>query len=355
VGFDALRRRLYTQHLAGVPLAGAEDVVRRLGAVQSQDYLAAKWSVGQRVEGGTDALIDHALNAGRVLRTHVLRPTWHFVTPDDIRWMLELTAPRVHALMAYQNRKLELDAPLLARCQTVIARALEGGNQLTRGEVGSALERAGIVAETQRLAHVMMHAELEALVCSGAMKGKQHTYALLAERAPTARALPREEALGELARRFFVGHGPTTLTHMAWWSGLTKTDVRRGHAMIQCELARREMDGTTFWFDPSVAVPKKAALAAYLIPEYDEVLIGYADLGIPDLPRARRAGVEIGRYDRPILIDGVRVGTWRRTVGKGEAVVETILFAPLGRAPARALAKAVERYGTFLGMPVTMA
>src|SRR5258705_5395163 len=155
---DLLRRRRYTQHLAGAPLAGAEHVVRLLGAVQSQDYPGAKWSVGQRVDGGTDALIEEAFNAGRILRTHVLRPTWHFVTPADIRWMLELTAPRVQLLTAYQNRKLELDAPLLARCLPAIAGALAGGRQLTRAEVGAALERPGVVAVTQPIPHRVMHA-----------------------------------------------------------------------------------------------------------------------------------------------------------------------------------------------------
>jgi hypothetical protein len=201
----------------------------------------------------------------------------------------------------------------------------------------------------------MMHAELEGLVCSGALKGKQHTYALLAERAPRARRLPREEALAELARRFFLGHGPATLKQLAWWSGLTAADVKRGHAMIARELSRVEVDGTTFWFDPSVAVPAREPLTAYLIPEYDEVLTGYGALGIPDLPRARRSGLEIGRFDRPIIIGGTRVGTWRRTIGDGSVAMETILFAPLEPAPARALAKAVERYATFLGMPVTTA
>jgi hypothetical protein len=352
---DLWRRRRYVQHLAGAPLPGAEQVVRLLGAVQSQDYLGAKWSVGQRAQGATDARIDEAFNAGRILRTHVLRPTWHFVTPEDIHWMLELTAPRVQAIAAYQNRKVELDAPLLARCLTVIAGTLEGGRQRTRADVGAALERAGIVAVTQRLAHVMMHAELEGLVCSGALQGKQHTYALLAERAPSARILPREQALAELARRFFIGHGPASLKQMAWWSGLTTADAKRGHAMIERELDRVDVEGTRFWFDPSVTVPARESLTAYLLPEYDEALIGFGELGVSDLARVRRGRLEIGRFDRPVIIGGTRVGTWRRTIEGGSAVMETLLFAPLEPAMAKALAKAIDRYATFLGMPVTTA
>jgi hypothetical protein len=350
-----LRRRLYTQHLAGAPLDRAEDVVTLLGAVQSQDYAGAKWSVGQRVQGATDTMIDDAFNAGRILRTHVLRPTWHFVTPADIRWVIELTAPRVRALQAYQLRKHELDAPLLTRCLNTIAGALEGGRQLTRVAIGDALGRKGIVVATERLAHVMMHAELEGLVCSGALQGKQHTYALLAERAPRAKRLPREEALAELTRRFFVGHGPATLRQMAWWSGLTMADAKRGHAAIDGALECVEVEENLFWFDSSITVPSRESLRAYLIPEYDEVLTGYDELDVPDLPRARRNTLEVGRFDRPIIIGDVRVGTWRRTIERTGVAMETALFAPLGPAEARALARASERYAMFLRMPVTMA
>ncbi|MBA2457948.1 MAG: winged helix DNA-binding domain-containing protein, partial [Gemmatimonadales bacterium] len=223
---DLLRQRLYTQRLSGPPLERPEDVVRLLGAVQSQDYPGAKWSLGQRVRNGTDAAVDEAFSSGRILRTHILRPTWHFVAPDDIRWMLQLSAPRVQALNAHRYRQLELDQALLRRSAALFARALESGNHLTRTELAAVLSRGRIAAAGARLAHAVMHAELEGVICSGALRGKRHTYALLEERASLARILARDEAVAELTHRFFSGHGPATPAHCAWWSGLRAADVR---------------------------------------------------------------------------------------------------------------------------------
>lgn len=353
---DLLSQRLYTQHLAGPPLERPEDVIRLLGAVQSQDYLGAKWSVGQRIRNGTDAAVDRAFSGGRILRTHVLRPTWHFVTPDDIRWILHLTGPRVQALNAYRYRQLELDGRVLVRGHTLFARALEGGKQLTRAELAEALRRGGIVASGPRLAHLVMHAELDGVVCSGALRGKQHTYALLDERAPRARVLARDEALAELAYRFFSGHGPATMAHYVWWSGLKVADAKAGLAMIRNRLTTRAANGRTYWLDARSRSPAtKARDIAYLIPEYDEAILGYKDLAIPDLPRAKDMRAWTDVFYRPVIIGGRRAGTWRRTVGGNQVVLETNLFTTLNPAQRRALEAAAERYGEFLGKPVTLA
>ena len=171
-------------------------MVAGLGAVQAQDYPAALWALGLRADGATEAVVEQALTAGTILRTHVMRPTWHFVSPADIRWLLALTAPRVKALLAYYDRKLEVDAALLAHSRTVLTQALQGGRHLTRTELGTRLEQAGIAGgDLPRLGHLMMHAELDGLLCSGARRGKQFTYALLEERVPPAPPFTREEAL----------------------------------------------------------------------------------------------------------------------------------------------------------------
>ncbi len=207
---DVLNRRLSTQRVAGTPFDRPEDVVHWLVGVQSQDYPGARWSVGQRTRDCRDADVARAFDEGRILRTHVLRPTWHFVTPADIRILLQLTAPRVEALNAFIYRQQGLDTETLTRGEHVIAGALEGGNQLTRPELAAILGQEGIPATGVRLAYIVMHAELDALICSGAMRGKQHTYALLDERAPDARVVPHEKALAEITFRFFTGHGPAT-------------------------------------------------------------------------------------------------------------------------------------------------
>ncbi len=209
---DLVERRLANQRLDRAGPRQAARVVEWLGAVQAQEYGPARWGLGMRMpDGTTDADISDAFDAGRILRTHVLRPTWHFVTSADIRWMLELTGPRVQRLMASSNRTLELDARTLACGIAACERALDGHRHLTRAELSGALADAGIQAKSQRLAHIVMHAELEGVICSGPRRGKTFTYALVAERAPHAGRLDPDEALATLTFRYFRSHGPATV------------------------------------------------------------------------------------------------------------------------------------------------
>lgn len=351
---DILDLRLHTQRLAGTPFDRSEDVVHWLVGVQSQDYPGARWSVGQRTKDCGDTNVAQAFDAGRILRTHVLRPTWHFVTPADIRVLLQLTAPRVEALNAYSYRRFQLDAVVLARSQTLIADALRGGGQLTRSELATILKRGGIVAEGLRLSYIMMHAELDALICSGAMRGKQHTYALLDERAPDARTLPHDEALAEVTRRFFAGHGPATLKEYVRWSGLTVADARQGLNMAERDLMRDDVEGQTYWFADTSPVPRPEAIVAYLLPEYDECVLTYTSLTFPDMPMAADRGPWSDTFYRPVIIGGKRAGTWRRTIAKREVALEANLFAALNAAESDALEAAAARYGAFLNMPVTV-
>ena len=346
-----LRHRFRNQRLTGPGFATPADVVAWLGAVQSQDYLGAKWSVGQRVVKGTDALVEDAFNRGTILRTHLLRPTWHFVAPADIRWMLELSAPRIHRLNAYWYRTNGVDHAVVARAGRAVEKALQGGNSCTREEVQELLARAGITAEKMRLAGIMMHLELDQLVVSGPMRGKRHTYALLDERAPAATPIGRDEALARLAHRFFTGHGPATVRHLAWWSSLSLRDSSAGLAAARDRLDGDTIDGVE-WFGLAGAAPRSPVRGAHFIPEYDEALVGLRELGLTDLPRSRRKWTDT--FLRPVLIDGCRAGTWRRHLGP-EVRLETNLFTRLDPAQAAKLERAAARYGRFLGQPVTLA
>jgi hypothetical protein len=345
-----LAQRLLIQHIAGAPLKSPEAVVKLLVAVQSQDHLGAKWSLGQRVKDATEAAIDRAFDQGKFLRTHVLRPTWHYVLPADILWLQMLTAKRVHALMAFMNRKLELDAKTMTRGATVITRALEDGDHLTREELGTALQRARIAASSVRLAHLVAFAELEGLICSGRMKGKQHTYALVAERAPNARVLARDEALAELVERFFTGHAPATLKHFCWWSGLPQRDAKAGLASIRSRLRCEVIDGVEWWYGPAGPPAEAQPLVrdrAYLIPEYDEALTGSRDLGNFDLPWAISRKGWKDTFIRLVIIDGQRAGAWRRRFEGKDVVFDFNLFAKLTVRQQRALDAAVERYRRY--------
>jgi hypothetical protein len=330
-------------------------VVAWLTAVQAQDYGGAKWALSMRTNGITDAAIDDAFNAGTILRTHVMRPTWHFVTPSDIRWMLALTAPRVHAVSAYYYRKHELDSRIFARSGALFERALRGGKQLTRVELGAVLGRAGIRAEGSRLGHLMMRAELDAIVCSGSRRGKQFTYALLDERARAARTLDRDESLAELARRYFSSHGPATLRDYVWWSGLTTRDAKAGIDMAKSDLVQEVMDGRTYWFEPSRPPVRRASPTAHLLPNYDEHLVAYKDRGaLPDGMRPIMWPVE-GAFPHYLVVDGKLMGTWRRSLGTKKAVIEVRTSRPLKGDEKKALAAEAARYARFINMPVTLS
>jgi Winged helix DNA-binding domain len=353
---DLLRQRLHNQKLTRSRFRTPADVVSWLGALQAQDYPGARWALGLRASNLTDADVERAFNEGAILRTHVMRPTWHFVTPADIRWLLALTAPRVRAGTAYYDRLLELDSAVLSRSRKTLERALEGGKTLTRKALSAALECAGVAASGQRLSHLMMHAELDGVICSGAMRGKQHTYALLEERVPPAKPLSREESLAELTRRYFSSHGPATVRDYTWWSGLTAREAREGIALVKPALVQESIDGLTYWFAPSKTAAPPSAPTAHLLPNYDEYLIAYKDRDMVVKSTGNGPMRLEGRdtFAHFLIVDGRLAGIWRRTITRGAVVVETAPRRRLTRDGTRALAAAVERFARFVNAPVTV-
>lgn len=355
--FNIAHQRLRSQRLTGAGFEQASQVVQWLGAVQSQDYTAAKWAVAQRAKGLTDSAIEQSFADGTILRTHVMRPTWHFVAPGDIRWLLALTAPRVHVAIAYQYRRLELDQALIKRSNAALSKALQGGRQLTRAELASALLRAGIAASDLGLVYLIASAELEGIICSGARRGKQFTYALLDERVPATKTLTRDEALAQLTRRYFTSHGPATERDFMWWSGLTRADVRSGLEMVKSGLGQEAVDGKAYWFATSRPPAQNTSQAAYLLPNYDEYVVGYTDRSaIFDPSHAEHLDARRNPlFQHTLVINGQIAGTWKRTLKKDAVVIELDPFAPLKKADHQALARAAHRYGSFLDMPVALA
>jgi hypothetical protein len=346
-------RRLRAQRLTGAGFSRPEDVVGALGAVQAQDYGPAKWSVACRSRGATDARLERAFDAGDILRTHVLRPTWHFVLPADVRWLLTATAPRVQARCAYRYRQLGLDAATLLRGDEVLAAALRGGADLTRAEAEAVFVAAGIDTDGQRLPYLLMHAELEAVVCSGPRRGKQHTWALLEERAPQALELARGEALGELARRYFTSHGPATPKDFATWASLTLAEARAAAEAAAPALRREEAGSLVFWADAggSRRTPALRSPLVRLVQGYDEYLMGYTETKQVIAPPGRAWSAS----DRPVanllvLLDGRIAGYWRRTIKLDEVVVELELLDAFDEAQSDALEAEAARYAAFLGL-----
>ena len=348
-------QRLVNQHLVRPTLEKASEVVALLGAVQAQDYGAAKWGLAQRTRGATDADVEREIAEGAILRTHILRPTWHFVAAADIGWMLTLSAPRVHVANAYWYRWLEVDDAVARRSRTALKKALRDRKQLTRAELGQVLTRARIqIKSPQRLACIVMRAELDGLICSGARRGKQFTYALLEELVPRPRTLERDEALYELAKRYFSTRGPATADDFAWWSGLTKADARRAAESTARELEQQTIDGRLYRLPTPTRLAKRKTPIAHLLPNYDEYFIGFRDRGA-FAERLRAAGIE-ARTDalsgHILAINGQIVGGWGRTFRGKKAVIRLKLLQGLTAVENRAVGTAAKRFADFLGMPV---
>lgn len=345
------RERLASQHLVGVAFERAEDVLKAFGAVQAQDFGAAKWALGLRLRQATDDTVEEAFASGAILRTHVLRPTWHLVTPDDIRWMLELTGPRVHRAIASSFKRYEIDAATFRQSDKAMFKALQGGKSLTRTELTEAIAREGIAVDDLRWVALYEHAELEGVICSGPRRGKQHTYMLLDERAPALRRLAREEALGELARRYFMTRGPATAHDLAWWSGLTVGDAREAVNLLGSELAAEMVEGQMYFRGTGGPPPARRSPRAHLLPNYDEYTVAYQNRSavLARLGAAPAPAVVLGNT---VMLDGQLVGTWARTFAGGQVKVELRWLTGLSAAERQAVQPALARYGKFLEMEV---
>jgi winged helix DNA-binding protein len=351
-----LQQRLGNQQLSNPTLRSPQEVVACLGAVQAQDYTGAKWAVGMRAARITDADVERSYDHGSILRTHVLRPTWHFVAPADIRWMLTLTAPRVKASMAHAIRAVGLDQKMLIRGINVLERALRGRQYLTRTDLRPILHGAGFSPAGQRLAYLLIHAELEAVICSGPRRGKHATYALLEERVPPANGPRGDEAIAELTMRYFSSHGPASAADFAWWSGLTIREAKRGIETIGRQLVPVVIDERTYWSVSTNTPARGRAPAAHLLSNWDEYVVAYKDRAMLLRP-GRGASLSGGReviFANTVLLNGRIVGTWKRVVRNHAVVVEATRAARWTAADASAIQRAAKAYGAFLQRPASL-
>ena len=320
-----------------------------MGAIQAQDYSMAKWAIGLRLPGTDDAIIEKAFNKGKILRTHLLRPTWHFVTPQDIRWMLELTAPRILSSLVHNDRHLSLNKKVLKKANDVLTKALEGGKQLTREEVRLTLQRAKIDTSELRFLHLLEHAELDRVICSGPRVGTQFTYALFDERA-SAKTMERDEALSELTKRFFTSRGPATIYDFAWWSGLSVTDAKKGIEMVKRKFKREIVDGKEYFFRIPTSFENEITPGAVLLPNYDEYVISYKDrkeaIGKKHLAIISKERNAV--FTNSILINGKIEGTWQRTIKNNSVAIATRFFSKAGKVKQQLLTSAVNHYSKFL-------
>lgn len=343
--------------LTGRGFEHPEGAVAWHGAMQSQDYLPAKWSIAQRLRSINQDAIEDAVTDGGIIRTHVLRPTWHFVAREDFRWLVALTGPRVQERMTRRRQELGLDARTLQRCEKVVVSALQDRSRLSRAELGEALQHRGVDVSGQRLPHVLSHFELDGLICSGGFVGKQHTYALVDARVPKARSFDHAEAIVELVRRHLGSHGPAALHDIAWWSSLRVAEVRDAISDLGDEVTSEETEGITLWSLASQSRSGRAPVGAFLLQAYDELIVGYTRsrfLGDSRLSSLRSA---FGNRSLPtgVVVLGDRLaGHWRRRIRGDSVKVEILTYEKPTSDDEMALEKEVGRLARFLERPASI-
>lgn len=350
------QQRLYNQHITMKTFEKPGEIVAWLGAVQAQDYLGSLWAIGLRLPAATEAIIEQAIADKTIVRTWPMRGTLHFVASADIRWILELLAPNTRTLIrnAASYNHLELEEEDFAKSNAIFVKTLQGGKQLIRAELATALAQARIAAKGLCFLLMLNRAITDGLLCYGVRRGKQQTFTLLDEWLPPTAPLTRDEALARFAKRYFTSHGPATLQDFAWWSSLTLTDARAGLEMVKAELAQEVIDGQTYWLASPLSTPatNQELPTAYLLPAYDEYTVAYKDRSaVLDPVYFQQAG---NGLSPTIVLNGQIVGTWKRTIKKDAVDITLHLFNPLNDAEKHALTIAISRYSSFLSMPVNV-
>jgi hypothetical protein len=343
--------RLLNQQLSQPAFKTAGELVQWMGGMQAQDYAGAKWSIGVRVPGTTDAGIEKSIANKEIIRTWTLRGTWHWVAPADVHWLLRLVAPRVHAKQARALRQESLDAATVKKSNKILVKTLQGGLVLTREELADVLQRNGIKTSNYGIGHLLLHASMEQLICMGPRRGKQFTHVLLDDWVPVDKRHTPTEPMAELALRYFTSHGPATVNDFVWWAGITLTEARKSVEMIQDKLEKVVVGEETYFMPPGLPALKKNA-TAYLLPGFDELLLGYTDRSATvDKEHLHRLAMTAnGQFSATMVVGGQVTGFWKRTIGARTVSIEKEYLDKASQATQQAVDAAARRYAKFLGL-----
>lgn len=341
--------RLMSQQIAATRFKKPGEIVAWMGALQAQDYNMAKWAIGLRLPAATETTVDKAIDKGEIIRTHVMRPTWHFVAAADLHWMLELTAPKILASLKTRHKQLGFTDAIFKKSHHLIERALTKSKHLTRDELVNEMKKANIRVDEARASHLFLKAELEGLICSGAHKDAAPTYTLLQDRVPKKKHYHRDEALALLAKKYFNSHGPATLQDFCWWSGLTLTEARQALEMIKQDLIVEKNGSQTWCIGKEFAASTKPADGAWLLPAFDEFVISYKDRShIMSLQHQKKAFSSNGIFWPVMVVNGQVTGLWKRTIKKDKVLIETEPFGRTGKSTKQMIEKAAVNFGRFL-------
>lgn len=345
---DIARSRVRAHRLETADRSSASVAVGSLLAMQAQDYRGGLWSVGVRAAALTEAEVEQALLQREIVRTWPMRGTLHLVAAADARWLPELLGPRATQAAAGRRRGLGLDEAAVASTRRAWEAGLSGGRCLGRPKLFALMEAAGVDSGDQRGPHLLRYLAEQGVLCFGPHEGRQPTYALLDEWVPDARVLDREEALAELALRYFSSHGPVTLEDFAGWAFITKGDARAGLAAVEDQLESMEVDGLRYWH----AGVEDAATGVHLLPGFDEYVLGYknrAAFATPEIMAAVVPGGN-GMFKASVVSDGQIVGLWSVKKLTRRQEVRFAWFEGRPRPAEDLLEQAVQRYARFTGV-----
>lgn len=350
VVLDIGQNRLSSQKIIANKDELPSAVVSWFGAMQAQDFAAAKWAIALRMGDVTDRAIELAYNRGEILRTHILRPTWHFVTPSDIHWILALTSARIHKFNGYYYRRSGLSEAIFKKSNMIIRKALQGGKYLTRDELNEHLKKQDIPTKSLGLSYTLMQAELDGIICSGPRVGKQFTYMLLDERIVKNKTITGDEAIAEITKRYFQSHGPAQIQDFVWWSGLTVADAKKGIKLVESFLHKKEKDGKMYYFIQSAKNTRKSR-GIFLLPGFDEYVIAYRDRSdILDKKYIKYLNQGGGMVNGAIVGGGKMLGVWKRILNKKQVIIKAQLFEKITVSQKDLLEKQAKRYAKFINM-----
>jgi hypothetical protein len=342
--------RLANQQISTHQFSDPERLISWFGGIQAQDYPSSKWAIGLRIPGITEDTVEKAVAGRSIIRTWAMRGTLHLVSAGDIRWLTGLLAPRIIAAGKSRNRQLELDDVTFNKCNEIIGKSLQGGKALTRHELAAEIQKAGISTAGQRLIHILQRASLDKLICHGTKPKGDFTFSLLDECVPPAPSISREEALAEITKRYFTSHGPATLQDFLWWSGLTVADARNGLDAVKSMLSSQKTDESEYWFRNILPEQSQPSGRVYLLPAFDEYVIGYRDRSAFFQPDEVSRVISTNGVFYPVIVAGGRVqGIWKRTTGKDRVVVELDPFRAFTGKMLKAINDSVGLFGNFTG------
>lgn len=347
--------RLAAQQLQAASMPGIATLVSYMGAVQAQDFAMSKWAIGSRLNEATRLDVDNALASGSIIRTHILRPTWHIVAATDIMWMLNLTAPNILRITGGYHKSVELTPKILQQGATILRKSLDGGIELSREEIRMVLKKGKINTDENRLSHVLMDAELKGLICSGSVDGNGQKYKLIPDEIKQSGNIQREEAIQRLAACYFKSHGPATIHDFNWWSALSIKDCRIGVDLNAAILSSYDDDGTTYYFDEVACSFSETGKQHHLLAAYDEFFIGYKDRSACiEVKHNSRLFSNNGIFSPSLITNGRASGSWKRKIDNKKVTIDIQLFTSPSNISMRNLRGQAARVGKFLGKEVEL-